>query len=256
MRAVLLTIADAANRDGEGARPGIAAMVEGSLYGKSHVSKIVSRLVEAGWVEVTEQGNGRGNATVYRVVMETPHSVDAGPRNPPIPGQKPPTLSGETPQSADSIPLSPTVENNGREQRAVEVVFNAWIASTKRTAATVLDKKRRALITAALKLYPLEDVLDAVRGWENSPHHRGENPTGMVYNDLDLLLRGSANIERFRDLARGPRLGIHVPTPDAPRLSKSRQNIDRVFERMESLERERGQADGGMGRGELATGDH
>ncbi len=70
MRAVLITIADAANRDGEHSRPGVAAMVEGSLYGKSHVSAVLRRLVEDGWLEVTEQGNGRGNATTYRVLMD------------------------------------------------------------------------------------------------------------------------------------------------------------------------------------------
>lgn len=92
----------------------------------------------------------------------------------------------------------------------MERVFEAWKQSTNRTAATVLDKKRRALITAALRLYPLEDVLDAVRGWENSPYHRGENESGIVYNDLNLLLRGAANVERFRDLARGQRLCLAV----------------------------------------------
>lgn len=204
MRAVLLTIADAANRDGEGARPGIAAMVEGSLYGKSHVSKIVTRLVNEGWLEITEQGNGRGRATVYRVIMETPHSADAA-ENLPLSEEKPPNLGDETSQSGDSAPLFPTVTTNGKDQPPVEAVFEAWKASTGRTAATVLDAKRTRLITAALKLYPIGDVLDAVRGWENSAHHRGENDTRTVYNDLGLLLRDASNIERFRDLARGPR---------------------------------------------------
>lgn len=211
MRAVLLTIADAANRDGEGARPGIAAMVEGSLYQKSHVSRVVTRLVDEGWVEITEQGNGRGNATVYRVIMDRPETsppVDGGRRNLPIGEEKPPHLEQETSPSSDSVPLFPTVIPNGKEQpprTAVEQVFDAWKASTKKTAATVLDPKRRALIIKALATYPIADVLDAVRGWEHSAHHRGENDGGTVYNDLGLLLRDAGNIERFRDLARGPR---------------------------------------------------
>ncbi len=90
--------------------------------------------------------------------------------------------------------------------RPVEVVFNAWLASTKKTARTVLDSKRRSVITAALRTHPLDDVLDAVRGWEHSPHHRGENAERKVWNDLGLLLRDAGRIEQFRDLARGPRL--------------------------------------------------
>jgi hypothetical protein len=88
----------------------------------------------------------------------------------------------------------------------VQVVFDAWIAATKKTAATKLDRTRRARIEKALAGYPLDDVLDAVRGWDHSPFHRGENPTSTVYNDLGLLLRDSGQIEKFRDLARGPRL--------------------------------------------------
>lgn len=97
----------------------------------------------------------------------------------------------------------------------VQRVFAAWIEATGRTGATVLTDKRRRLIRNALKLYSLDDVLAAVVGWRNSPHHRGENDTGTVYNDLELLLRDAAHIERFRDLARngngrGP--GVRPPT--------------------------------------------
>lgn len=98
----------------------------------------------------------------------------------------------------------------------MEQVFEAWKASTKRTAATVLDATRTRLITAALKTYPLEDVLDAVRGWEHSAYHRGENGEGKVYNDLGLLLRNAENIERFRDLARGPRFPRKIGTTKDP----------------------------------------
>lgn len=91
-----------------------------------------------------------------------------------------------------------------KEPDAVDTVFRAWLESTKRTARTVKDSRRSRLITAALKTHPLADVLDAVRGWENSPYHRGENPSATVYNDLGLLLRDAEHIERFRDLARGP----------------------------------------------------
>lgn len=84
----------------------------------------------------------------------------------------------------------------------VTAVFEAWLEATNRTGATRLDPKRRRLITAALKGYPRRDVIDAVRGWRNSPHHCGDNDNRTVYNDLGLLLRDSEHIERFRDLER------------------------------------------------------
>lgn len=86
----------------------------------------------------------------------------------------------------------------------VRTVFDTWIATTGRTDRTLLDSKRRRLITTALKAYPLEDVLDAVRGWKNSSHHCGVNDGGTTYNDLGLLLRDASHLERFRDLWRNP----------------------------------------------------
>jgi len=81
-------------------------------------------------------------------------------------------------------------------------VFDAWIEATGKTGKTVLSEKRRRLIRNALKLYSTADVLDAVQGWRKSSHHCGENPSGTVYNDLELLLRDAAHIEKFRDLHR------------------------------------------------------
>lgn len=66
MRAVLIVIADAANRDGEHAHPGLAAIVEGSLYSRSTVLGTLRRLREEGWVEV-EQERAPGQATVFRI---------------------------------------------------------------------------------------------------------------------------------------------------------------------------------------------
>lgn len=90
-------------------------------------------------------------------------------------------------------------------------VFEHWRDGAGKTNQTLLDKTRKKVIEDALKAYPVEDVLDAVVGWKNSPHHRGENPTGTVYNDLGLLLRGAARIEQFRDLARNATNGHTGP---------------------------------------------
>jgi hypothetical protein len=103
----------------------------------------------------------------------------------------------------------------------VRQVFDAWVVSTGRTGRTHLDPKRRKKIQAALRDYPIEDVLDAVRGWEYSPHHRGENDRHTVYNDLELLLRDASQIERFRDLARGSTNGPR-PRPKSHTLLEQR----------------------------------
>ena len=113
----------------------------------------------------------------------------------------------------------------------VRAVFDAWVQSTGKTRA-VLDSKRRARIVGALKNFTVDELVDAVRGWRHSPHHRGENERRTVYNDLDLLLRDAARIEKFRDLERG----AAMPAP--PRASKSHTNISAVADRLREVERE------------------
>lgn len=101
----------------------------------------------------------------------------------------------------------------------VEQVFIAWLDSTSRSGRTVLDDKRRRLIGVALKLYPLEDVLDAVDGWKYDSHHRGENDRGRAYNDLELILRDPQHIERFRDFKRNA--GATPPLPAKRTLAQA-----------------------------------
>jgi hypothetical protein len=96
----------------------------------------------------------------------------------------------------------------------VATVFAAWQQSKTtaggRPSTAKLDAKRRRLIRRAIDSHGLDDVLAAVVGWKHSPHHRGENPAGTVYNDLGLLLRDAEHIERFRDLERGSRSPLSV----------------------------------------------
>jgi hypothetical protein len=94
---------------------------------------------------------------------------------------------------------------DSRRAGVVDRVFAAWRQATGKTARTRLDPKRRRTIANAAKTYPEQDLIDAVRGWRHSPHHRGENPQRMVYNDITLLLRDAEHIERFRDLERAHR---------------------------------------------------
>lgn len=95
----------------------------------------------------------------------------------------------------------------------VQTVFDAWLLSTGKTSRTLLSGERRKKIVNALKLYPLDEVLDAVDGWKFSPHHRGENERGTVYNDLELLLKSSKHLENFRDLKRSGGTVVQIRGP-------------------------------------------
>jgi hypothetical protein len=70
LRAVLHTVADAANADGHNAHPGIEGVMRGSLYSRRRAIDLLAELVAEGWLVVTERSTGgRGRATVYSVPM-------------------------------------------------------------------------------------------------------------------------------------------------------------------------------------------
>jgi hypothetical protein len=104
---------------------------------------------------------------------------------------------GQAPERTDPVAQARPIDDT-------VAIFQAWQEAARKPRAR-LDDKRRRIIKRALQHYPVDDLLDTVRGWRHSPHHCGQNDTGTVYNDLELLLRDSAHIERFRDLQRdGP----------------------------------------------------
>lgn len=118
---------------------------------------------------------------------------------------RPPTNKGTTETEEENSPPKPPAGATGsgteNDPDPVQLVFDAWRGSTGHLAA-VLDIARRRVIEKGLKSHGLDDLVDAVRGWRHSPHHRGENERRTVYNELKLLLRDAAQIEKFRDLER------------------------------------------------------
>lgn len=94
------------------------------------------------------------------------------------------------------------------EPGVIQRIFEAWQCSTGHTRA-VLDPKRRRVITEAVKAYPEDEVLDAVRGWANDSW-----PERPRQNGLHILLRDAEHIEKFRDLWRKGETPAHIETPD------------------------------------------
>jgi hypothetical protein len=142
-----------------------------------------------------DERTGRDTTPLYSLLIP----AGEGDETVPPEGDHPVPLVGD-----DTVPpLNLEDEPLHKEGDHVGNVFAAWVSATGRDAArTKLDDKRRRLITNALDGYPVEDVLDAVVGWQHDPFYRGDNDRGKTYNDLGLLLRDAEHVERFRDMAR------------------------------------------------------
>jgi hypothetical protein len=83
---------------------------------------------------------------------------------------------------------------------AITQVFEFWVAtfrSTTKGPKPVLSDKRRSKIQRALNDYDLKTCFDAITGCAMSDWHMGDNPRGKRYDDIELILRDSAHIERF-----------------------------------------------------------
>lgn len=92
-------------------------------------------------------------------------------------------------ETTQSVPIS-----------EVEEVFNHWVAtfrSNGRGPTPVLSDKRKSKIAKAIKDYGVKTCTDAISGCALSDWHMGENPRGKKYDDIELILRDSAHIERF-----------------------------------------------------------
>lgn len=174
------------------------------------VRRAKSVLLDRGLIEHRRFKKDGAPTSAWRPIPEAVQAArDAICPDPEIPlqgqiqGIDPPGANGIDPHGANPSSLSGSKDPNLRGPLTpVAAIFDAWRTAAGKSDRTVLDPKRRRLITGALGAYPVDDLVDAVRGWRHSPHHAGQNDTGTVYNDLGLLLRDAEHIERFRDLER------------------------------------------------------
>lgn len=158
----------------------------------------------------------------------SPTSPAQSPPIPPTPDQSPPRTGRERtgtekvqtdvpqPSSALALVEPPSAPSAPSE---VEQVFTAWTEARRNHGEQPrahLTPDRTRLIKKQLRIYPVADLVDAVRGWRWSSFHCGSNDRSTTYNDLELLLRDAKHVEMFRDLERDP--------PDRP-VPKGEQGI-------------------------------
>lgn len=170
-RAVLLTIADAANHDGLHAHPGIAAMCRGSLYSRRQVQNIEDELVAERWVVITEKGGGRMKATVFDLNMAWREKVQPAP---PEPERKGATAAPETVQPAvdtaqpglhpNGVATNPSTTTAAEGSEAHDVVrgFYEWCAANGRPKPTLPAGRQGNQFMALVHI--VQSMLDA--GWK------------------------------------------------------------------------------------------
>lgn len=89
---------------------------------------------------------------------------------------------------------------HAQERTATERVFDHWVwMLNKPRTRTALGPTRKRAIERALELYDEDVLMMAIEGCAASRWHAGDNDRGKAYNDLELILRDEARIERFAE---------------------------------------------------------
>jgi uncharacterized protein YdaU (DUF1376 family) len=92
------------------------------------------------------------------------------------------------------------------------LVFDHWrrVMNSPRSA---LDAKRKGAIDKALRIFTVEQLCQAIDGCALTPHNMGLNERATKYNDIELICRNAANVERFMASASAPPVSPGFPRP-------------------------------------------
>ena len=160
-----------------------------------------------------------------------PDRSDQDPSDPLVTGGNEPDPWGLAGDSGAAAPDAP-------EGKHIREVFEHWQTARTHPLAK-LTRERAAKIRARLREgYSVEDLKAAIDGVEQSPHHRGENDEGRIWDDLELICRNGSKVEMFRELARGA--GRVTPISRAPNRAPNRaqEAIDEQLAHVAELERQ------------------
>jgi len=86
----------------------------------------------------------------------------------------------------------------------VDLVWNEWVRIHRpgQENRVKLTEERRERISWAVVTYGVDTCLEAIEGCKLSPFHQGDNDRRRKYDDVELILRDAAKIERFCEIAR------------------------------------------------------
>jgi len=83
-------------------------------------------------------------------------------------------------------------------------VWGEWVRVHRpgQESRVKLTEEREERISWAVATYGADACVEAIEGCKLSPFHQGDNDRRRKYDDVELILRDAAKIERFRDIAR------------------------------------------------------
>lgn len=87
--------------------------------------------------------------------------------------------------------------DNSATSDNVQEVFDYWRTRMGHTRARLDAKRRQKIRQRLLDGYTAQDLIDAIDGCAASPFHTGQNESGSVYDDLELIARDAKHVDQF-----------------------------------------------------------
>jgi hypothetical protein len=117
-------------------------------------------------------------------------------------------------------------------------VFEEWVKVHGKGKGAKFTPKRKRLVLARLKDYPVERLFAAIRGCKKSPHHQGQNQTATKYDDLALICRDGEHVEMFEGF--NPKMAVLPPPPTKEQEEAQwKRNMEEADREMQSSRRAR-----------------
>jgi hypothetical protein len=185
--------------------PGIKALLDDGTVELANGTLIVTKFLEAqesrksdaqSKRDVRERAKAVARAKQLGVIVGTPvrpsPTVSDDVQSCPPPAQPSPALLTTLSSELDAPPLS------------FATVFGHWQKVMGRQDAKPIDKRRRAVAARLREGYTVEQLKLAVDGCARTPHNMGANDQHRRFDDLELICRNGAQVERFISNATGP----------------------------------------------------
>ncbi len=81
----------------------------------------------------------------------------------------------------------------------VNEIFEYWKIELEHPNSRIDKKRSNAILERLKEGYTVERIKEAIRGIKLCPHNMGQNERGQVYDDIELICRSGANVDRFAD---------------------------------------------------------
>lgn len=174
--------------------------------------------------ERSNGGPGNADETFHETQTKRPHAgASDAPASRPRAGSPEPVPVPNTDIALSNERAHPTRSGPGVDSLAVEQVLDAYVAATDRGSSWKRTTKRRDLVRRRLREgYSVADLVAACWGWRRIAFNRGENDDGRVWNELELVLRDAAHVERFRDAQE-----VHGREPDIDGMTENQRRLAR-----------------------------